>query len=256
MAARNEEELQFRQALLVTSATTSTATSPPTTTAAETTTATRAATTTTTMESTTDSSVLNAAKAENIPATGGEIPAAAPGIPIPATSGELPAATARIPNPATSGELPAAAGIPTTGGELPATAGEIPATGGEIPIPGTEVLTVAELSGGSTLANHPLLAVLPNVIRLIDLIKNFPMPGLGLATSFAGLADENAKEKSLQDGELLDDNDAGIRTTLPTTKQPDRRQEGCKIVCIARGSGCHRVCPQVQDQDLDNDEEW
>jgi hypothetical protein len=46
---------------------------------------------------------------------------------------------------------------------------------------------VGETQEVLTVANHPLLAVLPNVLRLIDLIRNFPMPGIGLATTFRGI---------------------------------------------------------------------
>jgi len=75
--------------------------------------------------------------------------------------------------------------------------GTIKATTGEPDTSGNE-------TASPTFSNHPLLALLPTNIGLVDLIMGFPTPGIGLATTFSQLLDEEDDEQD-ENGFMNDD---------------------------------------------------
>jgi hypothetical protein len=122
----------------------------------------------------------------------------------------------------------------TTAGSSTSTAASISTTAASV-TPGEETLPeVEETQEVLTVSNHPLLAALPNVQQLIHLIRNFPMPGRELASSFSGIAfgdDELLRKKeAAREDELLKKKEVAHEDEPLNVDEKEKAQEDQQFV--------------------------
>jgi len=92
--------------------------------------------------------------------------------------------------------------------------------------------TSGNKTASPTYSNHPLLALLPTNIGLVDLIMGFPVPGIELATTFSQLLDEEDDEQD--ENGLINDDDHEDEDQEASDEDSNHKASPWKL--------CRRLC--------------